>query len=70
MTDNGASKFVIVKGNREYVGGPGYGGKMCSRALVVPRRVYPDATSADRARVSLAMARVGGGCFRVVPWKP
>jgi len=62
-------RYVIVAGNREYVGGPGYGGRMCSRAHVVPRTVYPDAASADRARVLLGMARGGGG-FRVVPWKP
>lgn len=63
-------RYVIVAGNREYNGGPGYGGAMCSRAHVVPRKVYGDATSADRARVSLAAARGGGGSFRTVPWKP
>lgn len=65
-----SSPHVVVAGNREYCGGPGYGGRMCSRANVVPRKVYPDATSADRARVLLGMARVGGGGFRVVPWRP
>ena len=70
MTDNSTGKFVIVSGNREYVGGPGYGGRMCSSAHVVPRKVYPNATSADHARVSLVRARKGGGSFRVVPWRP
>lgn len=61
---------VIMANNREYNGGPGYGGRLCLRANVVPLKVYPDAASADRARVLLGMARVGGGSFRVVPWRP
>lgn len=65
-----AERYVIVVGNREYQGGPGYGGPMCLRAHVRPRTIYADVATADQARVALGRASRAGTTFRIVPWKP